>query len=163
MPPVFRYLSASILLLLLITAGLGFFDPAATPDRHVLLAVLTLLLSCGVQVLAFTYLTVTGKVIAQAIHLGGLDLAALDEAKAIKRSLARTLGALVLMMVAATASGAAAWRSGDPHTYHLSAAFLLLAAHAWALFREYGLIARNALLLDRTLRDYEQRKRQARR
>jgi len=46
---------------------------ASARDRHILLAVFSLLLSCFIQVLVFTYLTITGKVIAQAVHLARLD------------------------------------------------------------------------------------------
>jgi hypothetical protein len=155
---LFGYLAAANLVLVLATAALGFFDPAATADRHVLIAVVTLLITSFVQVLAFTYLTVTGKVIAQAVHLGRLDHSALDVAKGLKRSLTRTLAALVLAIVVVTASGAAAWRSGDPHTYHLPATLVFVGAMVWALGREFGLIAANAQLMDRTLAVYMDRK-----
>lgn len=160
MPRIFGYLCGANFILILATAGLGFFDPADSADRHVLLAVITLLLACLIQVLAFTYLTVTGKIVVQAVHLGRLDAAAIEQSKALKRRLTRTLASMVVIVVLVTATGAAAWRSGNPHTFHLPATFLFLAIYVAIFMREYNLLSENAQLVERTLTDYARTKAQ---
>jgi len=158
MPRIFSGLVAGNLVLVVAAAALGFVDPAPTPDRHVLLAVVALLFTCLIQVLAFTYLIVTGKVITQAVHLGRLDAGLLAQAKDLKRRLLRTLGLLVLAVVIVTATGAAAWRSGDPRTYHLPATLFFLTAHVWACVRQWEVVAHNARLLQATLDAYNERR-----
>jgi hypothetical protein len=158
MPRIFGCLGAANLILLVSTALAGFLDPAPAADRHVLLAVFTLLLTCLVQVLAFTYLIVTGKVLAQAVHLGRLDTAAVNRAKELKRFATRTLACVVVGAVIVTATGAAAWRGGDPHLYHLPASIAFVGVLAWGLFRQYDLVCRNARLLEQTLASYSARK-----
>jgi len=146
-------------LIVLIGAGVLAFlrlDPHA--DRHILLAVFSLILTCLIQVMAFTYLTVTGKTIAQAVHLAALDTGALKDAKRIKQSLARHLALLILAVVFVTASGANVWRVGGGRTMHLAAAFAVLLAHVFVLSRQYALIVANADLLNRTLAEYARRR-----
>jgi len=136
--------------------GLLHVDPRA--DRHILLAVFSLLLTCLIQVTAFTYLTVTGKTIAQAVHLAGLDASALAEVKEIKRYLARYLAALMFAVVVVTATGANLWRMGDGRWTHVAAAFVVVLAHVLVFSRQYGLIVRNAGLVERTLAEYTLRR-----
>lgn len=154
MPKVFASLAAANLILFIGAAALGYFDSAPRHDRHVLLAVMALLLACLVQVLTFTYLTVTGKVIGQAVHLGRLSIQAVDEVKAIKKRFARRLGAIMLILVVTTATGAVAWRSGDPHSYHAPTVLVMVCAWMFLQVQQYSLVAENAGLVDRTLAEY---------
>jgi len=73
MPHVFASLAVANLALFALSAAFALSSAASARDRHILLAVFSLLLSCFIQVLVFTYLTITGKVIAQAVHLARLD------------------------------------------------------------------------------------------
>jgi len=155
MPRVFASLVAANLLLFLGSAGLGGFRGASSPDRHVLLAVLSLLLTCLIQVLAFTYLTVTHKVLVQAIHFGKLGSDAVTDAKRIKKGFARCIGAVMLLVVAAVATGASAWRSGDRHAVHLATVIVFVCGWSWLQALQYRLISRNAALLAETLASYQ--------
>jgi hypothetical protein len=154
MPRVFASLAVADLILLLGGAGLGFFDPAPNRDRHVLLAVLALLLACLVQVLSFTYLAVSGKVLTQAVHLGKLPLDPVDRGKEIKKRFARCVGAVVLLMVLVVATGAAAWRVETPPPYHFPAVAVFACGWVFIHVRELGLIAENARLMEQTLAEY---------
>lgn len=154
MSRVFASLAAANLILFLCSAVLGFFAPADSPDRHVLLAVLSLLLACAVQVLSFTYLTVTFKVLTQAVHLGKLQPEMLEPAKDIRRRFSRSIGFLLVLIVAVVATGAAAWRSGSARLFHLPAVSIFLVGWVFTHAREWTLISRNAALLDQTLTRY---------
>lgn len=154
MPRIFASLAVADLILLLGSAGLGFFDTVPSRDRHVLLAVLALLLGCLVQVLSFTYLAVSGKVLAQATHLAKLSLEAVVRGKEIKKRFARCVGAIMLLMVLTVATGAAAWREAAPPPYHLPAVMLFVCGWLWVHVREYGLITKNARLLEKILAEY---------
>ena len=95
MPRVFLSLCAANLICFIGAATAGIFISHFGQDRHILLAVFGLLLSCAIQVLAFTYFTVSGKVIVQAVHLGGLEPHPLMRVKAFKRSMTHWLGLVV--------------------------------------------------------------------
>ena len=105
MPRVFACLAIANLLLLMASGAVGIFAARWGVDRHVLLSVLTLLFSCFVQVVAFTYLTVTGKMIGQAVHLAGLDASILQTAKSYKRAVTRCLAGVFGAVVFVTATG----------------------------------------------------------
>lgn len=154
MPKVFASLSAANFILYVGAAALGLLDPAPTPDRHVLLAVLALLLTCLSQVLAFTYLAVTGKVLAQALHFGKLSVETLLAAKEIKKRFGRHIALMMLAVGAATATGASVWRAGDPDRYHSPAVLALLIVFLWVHVRQFLLVTENARLVSQTLTQY---------
>ncbi len=158
MPRIFACLCIGNLIVLIGTAALAFVPLDAAPDRHVLLAVFALLLSCLTQVIVFTYLTVTGKLIRQAVHLGGLDPQPLHDAQRLKLSVARHLAALVGAIVLVTATGAAHWQAGNFFLLHFIAGALVLLVYMSVSYREYGLVVENAALLARTLLAYRPRK-----
>jgi hypothetical protein len=153
-PRIFACLSVANVLLLVATGVFGLLAARLNVERHVLLAVFALVTSCLVQVIAFTYLTVTGKMIGQAVHLAGLDPLILAETKRLKRSLTVCLPLVFIPMVVVAASGASLWRSGGNATAHYLAAGVALATHLWVFWREYAVIVENAGLLHRTLEAY---------
>jgi len=155
MPSIFACLAIANLLLLAASGAMGFFAPRWGVDRHVLLAVMSLLFGCFVQVVAFTYLTVTGKMVAQAVHLGGLDASILLTAKAYKRGVTRCLAVALGAVIFVTATGAVAWRMGGTTIWHNVAAGLALVVHLGAFWREYEIVFLNSLLVRRTLEEYE--------
>lgn len=159
MPRTFACLALANLLVLVGTAAVGIarLDPGG--ERHVALAVFTLLVSCLIQVVTFTYFVVTGKMLAQALHLGGMDLAPLDEAKRLKRNAMRWLAAVVVGIILVTATGATHWRERGLSTWHFGVAGVMLLVHASALFGQFQLVARNAALVERVLREYAVRRR----
>lgn len=158
MPRIFACLCIGNLIVLVGTGAIALLPLDATPDRHVLLAVFTLLVTCLTQVIVFTYFTVTSKMIRQATHLGGLDLEPIHCAQRFKRSVARHLAVLVGFILLVTASGADHWYSGEKVLLHFIAAGLLLLVYLFVSFRQYALVVENAALLARTLLAYRRRK-----
>jgi len=155
MRQVFIGLSASNILLLLGTLLLGLLpERFGGADRHVLLAVLTCMLTCLVQVVVFTFLSVSGRLISQAIHLGALAPTPIDTLRALKRRTGRCLGVMVLLLVFAVATGAAHSRSGAYAWPHFLLACLFLAAHFPALLLEWQVIGRTGRIVDATMAAY---------
>lgn len=154
MPRVFACLAVSELFVLLGVAVLGLMGEPRHTDRHIVLAVFALLLSCLIQVIVFTYLTVTGKMMAQAVHLAHFSLEPLSEAKRYKRAATWSMAALLATIVAVTITGAQAWRIGKSGFWHLGAAIATIVAHALVYYRQHALVRHNAELLDRLLQRY---------
>jgi len=153
MPRVFASLAAANLILYVGAAALGLLDPPPTTERHILLSVLALLLTCLIQVLTFTYLAVSGKVIAQALHIRKMDVKTLVAAAEIKKRFARYVALMILALVGATATGASAWRAGNADGYHFPAALTLFAVFIWVHARQYTLVIQNSRLMDGALAD----------
>ena len=109
-------------------------------DVHVLLAVFSLLVSCLVQVVVFMYVSVTGKALAQAVHLGKFDLAPLETVRRTKRSMTRTVALVMFSIVFVIASGAIRWQSGEWRSLHWIAAALVIVLHGVAYVRQFELI-----------------------
>jgi hypothetical protein len=154
MPRVFASLAVATLTLFALTAGIALADGGSAPDRHVLVAVGTLLISCFTQVAGFTYLTVTGKVVAQAVHLASLDAACPAIVKRYKRSFTRYLAVAIIAVVLASATGGAAWRSREALAVHIPAAMIAAIIHVWVFRRQHQVLRRNADLVETTLKDY---------
>jgi len=154
MPRIFASLAIATLTLFALTATIALTDGGSAPDRHILLAVGTLLISCFIQAVGFTYLTVTGKVIAQAAHFASLDPACQACVKQYKRSFTRQLAIAIASIVLASATGGAAWRSRDALAVHVSAAMIAAIIQVWVFRRQYHVILRNADLLESTLMAY---------
>jgi len=157
MTRVFASLIVANLILFFITTGLGvfsFLNRSNPPDRHVLLAVLTLLLSCLIQVVTFTYLTITGKVIVQAVHVGKLEDSPIHAAKSLKRNFTHQLAIAFVAILVVTASGASAWRTQAPSALHFSAAVLAILAHGFAWRNEFRILRINEALLQQILSAY---------
>ena len=158
MPRIHAWLSLSLLIVLVGVAGVGWLAPGASSQRHVALAIFTLLLSCFIQVLGFTYLTVTAKVVAQMVHLGRLETSYVRCCQQIKKRFSRALGVLALCIVLVTATGAARWSGWGDGTWHLLAGFAAVAAHIWAMAMQYALVSENAALLTEVTAAYANQK-----
>jgi len=161
MARTFAGLAIGNFLVLLLTGGWGLFNPDASADRHVLLAVFSLLLTAFVQVLTFTYFTVTGKIIGQTVHLAGHDRGAMDTVKRLKRTFARCLAAVMGGVVVLAITGAIHWRTGGYGTVHLVLAGAFLVVCGAAMAREFGLIVENTATMDEAVRRYETWRRSA--
>ncbi len=158
MPRIFASLAIGNGLVLVGTAVLGWLRVWPTPERHVLLAVFSLLVSCFVQVLLVTYFSITGKLVAQAVHLGGLDVKPLMALNRRKRAVTRRLGLVLASVVLVTASGALQWRYGTWGSVHSVAALVVLGVHMLVLFQQYFLVAENAADVERTMSAYTLRR-----
>lgn len=160
----FLGLASANVLLLVATAALGLASESLGATRHVALAIFTLLLSVLVQVLTFTYFTVTGKMIGQAVHIGGLDAQHLQTVRNLKKRVTRCLGVSVVSLVLVTGSGADLWSGGEAASGvlgpHVLWGFAATAVLALALFFEFGLIAENSRFFDGVMREYASNKEQ---
>lgn len=156
MPRIFASLSLACIVLFIATAGLAMMGGEANADRHILLAVIALLCSCFTQVVGFTYFTVTGKVLAQAVHLAKLDNACLVQVKLLKKSFTRCVGLIILAIVLSAATGGASWRTSGAATGHTPAAVAAIFLHLSVLLRQYRLISRNEGVVGTTLRLYSE-------
>ncbi len=158
MPRVFTCLAVSNLIVFFGVAALGLLKPDETPDSHVLLAVFALMVSALVQVITFTYFTVTGKMMAQAMHLGHMGLTRMGEVKSLKRSMTLCVAGIFASGVMGTATGAMHWREGLPTRMHLMTAMFVLACHVFLLTREYILVVKNGKVYDNIMGDYTLKK-----
>ena len=154
MPRIFASLAIATLTLFALSAAIALIDHGSSPDRHVLVAVGSLLMSCFIQVAGFTYLTVTGKVIFQAVHLAGLDPIHLASVRRYKQSFTRCLAFAIVCVVLASASGGATWSSPEALAVHLPAAMGVVIVHVWVYRRQYHLLRLNARLVDTILKAY---------
>lgn len=134
------------------TGGLGLVLENSNPQQHILLAILTLLLGCLIQVVAFTYLTVSFKYLGQVVHLNGLDRAYMDQAKAIKRRYTRYLALVIFSIVAMSSTGGMHWRTGSDSLIHIAAAAFGFGCHLVAYYFEFEIIDRNSRLVAHALR-----------
>ncbi len=155
MARIFIYLSVSNILLLMGAAVIGLLDWAPAPDRHVILAVLSLLLSSFVQVLIFTYFNVTGKMVTQAIHLSAADKTPIFQQKQIKYSYMWLMAIVLGCFLFSVITGATSWRTGITGYAHLLAAGVIIAAHLFVFTKEYSLIVVNSLVVKQVLQAYE--------
>lgn len=157
MPRVFTGLAIGQFIVLVAAAAMGVAaDAEAGSNRHVVLAVFALLLACLIQVVVLTYLSVTGKMMAQAVHLGRLDGDSLPVNKAFKRTVTHLIGALLLAIVVAIATGAVAWRSEQSGGWHGSAGALVLLLQLYVYYREWFVIRGNATLVGAVMTCYAQ-------
>ena len=147
MPRIFLGLSGGLVLVLFGAAGLGMAGAAVGPERHILLAVFALLLGCLVQVVVLTYLNVTGKLIAQALHAAHKSLDPLMRMRKLKRRATHLIGLALLSALPVIATGAQSWRTADGSNLHLLTASLGVAIHLFVLYQQYGLIVENASIV----------------
>lgn len=158
MPRIFASLVVANLVCLLGTGALGFISARLGETRHVVLAVFTILLGCFLQVLVFTYFTIAGKLVAQAVHLGQMDTSPLEACKRLKKRLTRLLAGSALSLVLVTATGASAWRGGQFSWPHFLSAAAVVAVHVGVWIGQYTLVVQQAALLETILRQYREKK-----
>lgn len=157
MPRIFVCLAIGNLIVLVATGVLGLLH-LEDFSYHIVLAVFTLLVTCVVQVLAFTYFTVSGKVIAQAVHLAKLDVTPLTRMARRKRRNTHALAAVIVAVVLVTASGASYWRGGVPVYWHEAGAALIVMVVALSFVRQYTLVVENNEDLERVMAEYSSRR-----
>lgn len=155
MARVFSSLAVAQLIMFAATAAIGLFGSGRHTSRHMLLAVFALLLSCLTQVALFTYFTVTGKMVVQAVHLGRLERSPLAMVKSLKRSATYCLALTFFSVLAVVITGATSLRSTGSGAVHLLVAGIAVAVHCVVFYRELGLILKNAALLGATLGAFE--------
>ena len=155
MPRIFLYLAIANMVLLVLSAVIGFVGWEPTPDRHILLGVITLLYSSLLQALTFTYFTVSGKAVTQAIHLARLSREPLNKSDKLKFRLFMQLGLFAGAIVITISTGAYHWRTGLYEYQHLLGAGVNLLVYLFVLVNEYSLIVENRTLVNQVLRSYD--------
>lgn len=155
MARVFIYLSVANIILLIGTAMIGLLKWEPAPDRHIILAVLTLMLSSLLQVLTFTYFNVTGKMVTQAVHLSSADMAPIYEQKRVKYRFMWLMAMIVGCFLFSITTGATRWRTGDTGYEHLLSAGIMILVHLIVLMKEYSLILDNSVIVKKELQAYE--------
>lgn len=118
--------------------------------KHVLLGIATMLFTCFVQVIGFTYFVVQGRMAADAKAAGVVSHDGLVAMARLKRRALRflLLGIGTALLTAVT--GALATREPSIRgIWHLPTALAAIAGNAVAFFVQQGLIAECGPLVDR--------------
>jgi len=123
---------------------------------HLGLALFGSVLTALVHVVTFTYFTVTGKAVRQAVALAHLDDGLLREVQRFKKGVTRCLAGGMLPLIATIALGADVLRNPAHHDYHLVAALVALGANIAAFAAEFQLIRQNQSLVERVMSEYRQ-------
>lgn len=158
MDRVFAGMAVGILLVLsgalvlgLLVDGSSYFVP------HFALGLLGSLLATLLHVVTFTYFTVTGKAIRQAVALASLDAGKLEQVRRHKKIISRCVAFAFLPIVATVALGAMTVGSTEAATYHLASGALTLLINAWVMTIEFEHIRQNCRLLDVVMGEYRQK------
>ncbi len=141
------------------TAAVGLWATPATVELHILLAVFTLVVTCGIEAVYFTYFVVTGKLLTQAVSLGNMDAAPRERSAMFKRSAARWLAIALASIVAITITGALHWADLVDAAVHWLVVIGGLGVLLSAFYRQFDLVARNEQLLNETMSRYAELRR----
>ncbi|MEK6676195.1 MAG: hypothetical protein AABZ47_11155 [Planctomycetota bacterium] len=154
MPRIFLCMGFGQLVVVLAAFVLGMLHSPATVTRHVALGVFALLLSCLVQVIVFTYFTVTGKMVAQALHLGRFDLAPLFEVKRLKRIMTVAMACGIASILCVAITGGNHWRTAAGANAHFVTVLVAFCVQVWAFYRQYGAVCGNFVIVRTVLEEY---------
>ena len=157
MPTIFATMAIANALILIGTAVLGLLAETLHPERHILLALFTLIITCLVQTVFFMYFAVTGKLMIQAVGLSDLDNTPLIRSRKLKSLAMRWLGVVVVAAIVTSVTGAARWHSAAAHDgsyLHILTASLAVGTMFVAFYQEYNLMVRNSTLLSSVLSEY---------
>ncbi len=161
MPTAFAWMAVANAFILVGTAALGLLAETVLPERHILLAVFTLVITCLVQTVFFMYFAVTGKLMNQAVGLSDLDNAPLVRSRELKSRAMRWLGVVVVAVVVSGITGAARWHGAADHDgsyLHILTASLAVGTICVGFYQEYDLTVRNSRLLSGVLSEYTRRR-----
>lgn len=154
-----RFLASLVLadaVLLVATGVLGFLvqDERFYPE-HFILALFSLILTLLIHALVFTYFSVTGRMISQAVFIGHLDRTPLQRVRSHKRRVLCWVAIGFLSTVPVVAFGALAAREHAWHLWHLLTAGLALILNLLAFYIEYDCVARQSILMRDVLERYD--------
>ncbi len=152
---VFIGLASGVLLVLGAAFCVGLFvDGPGRFVQHFALGLLGCLLATLVHVVVFTYFTVTGKAIRQAVALADLQPSALREVRSHKKVIGGCVVIGFLPLVLTVALGAQALRDPAAANLHTAAAAFAIAGNAIAMFVQLRRIGRNDVLLSQVMAQY---------
>lgn len=154
----FLILAVTDWLLMAVTVSLGLFVGGALGTalqseglivRHFLLALGTMLFTCFVHVLTFTYFVVFARMAREAVAYARLRPADCQIVANLRRRAARWLLLGVGSVLLAGATGPLVAGAGSSSLiWHMCLGFAALAANTVAFAAEYALIRRNTQLTD---------------
>lgn len=149
---LFLALSAFNLLLLLLTAALGYvYGGSDVTQWHALAGIVATMTCCAVHCVVFTYFIATAKWVQHAVMVKGLDPALAAPTRSFKLQAFPAALLAMLTVFAAAIFGAARVSYGVSPTYHHALAWIAVATNALVAVTEYRAIARNGALIDRIL------------
>ena len=155
MDRIFVSLAISSLIVLSASAALGLMVQDSTfYAAHFGLSLFSVILTALIHVIVFTYFTVTGKMIVQAVSTGHLDDEPLQRVRDYKLRVTRCLGSSVAAILLVMAFGALSDGDSSWHLWHFAAAMLMLGVNAGAFYIEYGLIVLNRIMMGDVLERY---------
>lgn len=164
MPLIFLGLACLNAVALFVTFSLGFFTeagPALGPntslnhahDVHFLAGLITAVFTLLVHSLAFTYFLGTGRWVQEVVGAYRLPGSMFERSRSLKsRTFPFILGSM-LLVIAATTSGAACDRDMLRPTFHLALAVLTVAFNLWSYLFEFRTIRANRNLLEQIMED----------
>lgn len=160
MPRVFACIATAHVLLLMATAAIGMLSRGVHTQRHVALAVFTLLLGCLLQIVAFMYFAVSGKMMRQAVHIGRLDPYPLVQMDRRRRNKTIVLALFFVSVVMTTATGAAHWRDAQSRLPHLLIAWSSAIVQIACWVADFRLVSAHSRVFEGVMLDYARRRRE---
>ncbi len=152
---IFPSLAISALMVLSGTAVLGLMvDDRHLYAEHFSLSLFGVIITLLIHVVVFTYFTVTGKMIGQAVMIGHLDREPLQRVRRYKLRITRCLVLSFATIVVVVAFGALADRDRAWHLWHLVSAAVMLCVNAGAFYVEYGLMVLNGRMTTAVIEEY---------
>lgn len=155
--PVFVGFAAGILLVQSAALATGpFVQGASGYMTHFALGLFGTMLAAAVHCAVFTYFTVIGKSIRQAVALAKLDDDPLPMFRSLKAGVTRSVVVGLLPNIAAVALGAIVSSRPQHAPWHLAGAVLAVSGNAVAFAWQWRLLAAADGLLGRTMARYRQ-------
>ncbi|HEV2294416.1 MAG TPA: hypothetical protein VGR35_11200 [Tepidisphaeraceae bacterium] len=149
---LFLALTAFNLLLLLLTALLGYaYGGSETTQWHALAGIVATMTCCGVHCIVFTYFIATAKWVQHAVTVKHLEPSLAAPTRSFKlQAFPAALLAMLIVFIAAVFGAAHVSYEISP-TYHHVLAWIAIAINAIVAVTEYRAIARNGRLIDEIL------------
>ncbi len=131
--------------------------------RHFILALFTSLLTVFIHAVALTYFSASGRMISQAVFIGHLAGATLDQVRVNKGRVVRWIGVGVSAVVVNVAFGALTARDSTWHVFHVFTSVMGMFANAAAFWVIFGAVCDQSNLMRGVFSQYQDRRTQIRR
>jgi len=130
---------------LIVTSMLGYLGPG---PGHRLFGALAAIVCCGVHCVVFTYFVATGKWVAHAILVKGLEPKLAEPIGPLRRGAFAAALSVIVLAIATAIVGAAVDNQYLSRVWHQVLAIGLLAGNGVAAWVEYGAIRDNGVVID---------------
>ncbi|NOT02807.1 MAG: hypothetical protein HOP29_19585 [Phycisphaerales bacterium] len=156
MPRIFASLAVGDLIVLSAAAVFGLLvDGERVYPQHFGLALFAALLTVLIHAIVVTYFAAGGRMISQAVFIGGLDREPLARLRAGKTTAIRWVAAGVGGIILVVCVGATAARDGAWAWPHFASALAAIIANAMAFHFQYEAVAGQSRLMDEVFREYQ--------